>query len=96
LYIPAIWKNDNIVPSGEEMLVGVAEDVKTTINSMLERIGNGEFKCTMCGKINTHRASMGRHIETHIEGISYPCSQCGKITKSSHALTKHISRNHRM
>ena len=69
---------------------------------MMERADDGEnnWKCTVCGKAMKGRDSlvklhMRSHIETHIEGLSYPCNECGKVSKSSNALNVHVSRNHR-
>jgi predicted RNA-binding Zn-ribbon protein involved in translation (DUF1610 family) len=91
------WENSLIVPVVQtvEFIEGNSNDLQSHINSMIEKIGPGEFKCTVCGKTNTHRATMRRHIETHIEGVSHPCPLCGKINRSSNSLNVHISKNHR-
>ena len=34
------------------------------------------FKCTVCGKICKQRDNMRRHVELHIEGLSYECQFC--------------------
>ena len=73
------------------------ENIEEKINSMMEpdREGNSKWKCTVCGKGARDRTDMGRHIETHIEGVSYPCDQCGKTSRSSMGLANHISKYHR-
>ena len=73
------------------------EDVKAKIISMMEKILEGEFnwRCTVCGKMTKgSKTHMSRHIESHIDGVSYPCNQCGNISRSSASLQVHISRNH--
>ena len=82
------------------MVVAVDANVKDQINSMIESSYDGKIvaKCTVCGKENKGkdaRKDMRRHIETHIEGVSYPCNQCGKVSRSSNALNTHISNFHR-
>ena len=73
------------------------ENIKAQINSMMEKVldGNKRWRCTVCGKESKDRQDMSRHIETHMEGISYPCNQCGKVSRSSNALKTHLSTFHR-
>ena len=52
------------------------------------------FTCTVCNKVMSHKASMRRHIETHLTGLSYDCPTCGKTLRSSMMLTKHKSLVH--
>ena len=86
-------QNDVVVPvkNGRMLESADIEYQQTYINSMMERIpeGHNRWKCTVCGKAFRDRKDMSRHIETHIEGMSYPCTECGKISRSSNAL-KHI------
>ena len=73
------------------------EDLKAKIDSMMERDVAGEkaWKCKMCGRETKHRTDMTRHVETHIEGVSYPCNQCDVVKRSSNSLHAHVSRAHR-
>ena len=66
------------------------EDLKAQVESMMVKAEDGEIKfiCTVCGKITTHWRSWGIakdnmrvHIETHVEGLSYPCNQCDKVSR---------------
>ena len=54
------------------------EDLKVKVASMMERgtDGNNKWICTVCGKGARDRTDMGRHIESHIEGLSFPCQHC--------------------
>ena len=91
--------NDVVVPvkNGRMLESADIEYQQTYINSMMERIpeGHNRWKCTVCGKASRDRKDMSRHIETHIEGMSYPCTKCGKISRSSNALKTHFSSFHR-
>ena len=73
------------------------EDVKAKIYSMMEKCPEGQYswKCTVCGKPGKDRANMARHIESHIEGVSYPCDRCGKASRSVHALSTHVLMYHK-
>ena len=75
-------------------------ELKAKIQSMMEKVdGENSWMCTVCGKETRGKPvakdNMMRHIETHIEGLSYPCNLCGKVSRSSNGLQKHISRQHR-
>jgi hypothetical protein len=91
------YTNNLIVPVDRQVLPLNAdiEEIKAKIDSMTEKTAEGEYRCTVCGKMLRNKADMGRHIETHIEGISYPCGLCGKVSRSSMGLTNHLSRYHR-
>ena len=67
------------------------------LEAMMDRNTDGDnmWRCTLCGKKTNKRSDMVRHIETHIEGLSYPCNQCGKISRSKMNLQSHMSRYHR-
>ena len=60
------------------------DELRGQINSMMEKVTEGEFKwiCTECGKASKDKQGMSRHVETHIEGVSYPCNQCEAVKRS--------------
>jgi len=62
--------------------------------NMIER-QNGVWVCKKCGKTAKHKHHIKSHIETHVEGVSYPCNRCGKSFRSRHSLQTHTSVNHR-
>ena len=59
--------------------------------------------CKACGKTihpigknsAVARNNMREHVETHIEGLSYPCTQCPKICRSKGTLRAHTYTSHR-
>ena len=65
------------------------EDLKVQLESMMVRSEDGEIKmiCTVCGKAfkgkdwGSAKFTTRRHIETHMDGLSYPCNQCGKVSR---------------
>ena len=73
------------------------EDIAGQINSMMKNVTEGDYKlkCIVCGKMSKTRQNMSSHIETHIEGVSYPCNLCGSVKRSSNALNLHTSRYHK-
>ena len=83
---------NSIIPVGADM-----ENIKAQIISMMERVVDGEkkWKCTICGKSSKDKQDVARHVEIHIEGISYPCNQCGTVCSSSNSHKTHVSNKHR-
>ena len=73
------------------------EELEAKKMSLMEKVENGiiNWRCTVCGKTAKTTQNMKTHIETHLEGLSYPCNKCGKVTRSSNSLHTHISVFHR-
>ena len=69
-------------------------EIDLKINELLSK-ENGILTCIICGKSKTSKdiSNMRRHVETHIEGLSYPCQMCGKQFKSRNAFNCHKSQN---
>ena len=92
-------KNHAVVPvDGGKMIVALDTNIE---DSMMEIVDDGEHKwrCTLCGKTTKGqtaiaRRDMRRHIETHMEGLSYPCNQCDKVSRSSNGFRQHVSNSH--
>ena len=72
---------------------------KPELDKYIVKIDNGRMKCSICGKINDdmkkHLTNFRNHIETHMEGLSYPCSVCGRNFKTKNSLNSHKSQTHR-
>ena len=60
-------------------------DIKSKINELITKHG-GQFSCKACGKIGKDDRNMRRHVETHIDGISYECNICAKTFRSKNSL----------
>ena len=91
-------ENNAMVLVGSKQATNADIDgLKVQINSMMEHVSEGEskWKCNVCGKTAKTKQDIGRHIESHIEGISYPCNQCGTVSRSSNSHKTHISQKHR-
>ena len=80
----------------KKIIVHNTEDLKTKLDSMIENnIGGAKaWKCTECGREIQVRRDMRRHVETHVEGLSYPCNLCDAVKRSSNSLNSHISIVH--
>ena len=70
------------------------EDLRYKLDSLMEKVNveDNIWKCTVCGKEtqkNTARKNLRVHVETHIEGLSYPCNQCDTINRTSATSRMH-------
>ena len=77
------------------------DELERTIEQYIETDEDGNLKCTFCGKEafgknrGTARSNLGKHVETHLEGLSFSCHLCDKTFRSRHSVEVHRSRNHR-
>ena len=86
-----------IAVNGEDM-----NAINEQVHQYMEDCDDGSYRCSVCGKKSKetyHRAlqkrDMMKHIETHIEGLSYSCSVCQKVFRSRNSLTSHKSLYHK-
>ena len=67
------------------------------VHQYFEECSDGTCRCSFCGKVfrgHSRRNDTKRHIETHIEGLSYDCQLCDKTLRSYNALRNHKSKYH--
>ena len=63
-------------------------------DALYEKVGGGMWKCKVCQKVS-QKGGMKRHIEVHIEGVSYPCDICSKSFRSKTCLRQHQLTRHK-
>ena len=68
-------------------------EVKSKINELMLK-ENGILSCQVCGKTGNDKSNMTRHVETHLDGLSYPCQICGKTFRFKNSLNVHKFRTH--
>ena len=68
----------NVVATTHTLNTSDKSEINSKINELLETT-DGLFVCKACGKSSRDRGNIGRHVETHIEGLSFPCQRCDKI-----------------
>merc|ERR1719300_1206762 len=70
--------------------VNYDENTDTNIEELLEKISemtekvNGIYTCKVCHKTAKDRTNLGKHIESHIDGIT--CEFCSKKFRSRESL----------
>lgn len=77
--------------------MAIFNEINEQVNQSIEVCPDGSLKCTFCGKIistKNKKPDMKKHVESHIEGLSYDCPICHKTFRSKNALSTHKSRTH--
>ena len=72
------------------------EEIDQKIEEYLVRAEDGTYSCSVCGKTgDKYKKNMRNHVETHMEGLSFPCQSCDKTFRSRNSLNVHKSQFHR-
>ena len=79
------------------------DEIRKTLQQYIETSADGILKCTICGKEascppsapRVGRRNLENHIETHLEGLSFPCQLCGKTFRSRNSYNVHKTKSHR-
>merc|ERR1712189_26276 len=66
----------------------IQEEVDQKIRDLITKESD-IYKCTVCGKLSNHLANMKRHVEVHIDGLSYSCNICDKTFRSKPSFSMH-------
>ena len=67
------------------------EEVNQKINELLVKELD-LYRCTVCGKLSKDSSNMRRHVEVHIDGLSYQCNLCDKTFRSGPSFSMHRYR----
>ena len=71
-----------------------SDEIKAKVREFLEK-KDGKYVCKVCYKSSSDSGNLLRHIETHIDGLSYNCQHCAKTFRSVNSLSKHKSVYHK-
>ena len=72
------------------------EEVNAVVDTYIVEEGKS-WKCKTCGKISKKEHSkrnMRRHVEIHIEGLSFECPDCGYSYRTRMSLDQHKKLKH--
>ena len=70
------------------------DDVKATVEELIEFDGDS-WICKTCGKKCSMKPDMRKHVEIHIEGLSYECQLCGQTFRTRTNLNNHKTKSHK-
>ena len=68
-------------------------DLDQKLYENMERKPGGIYSCKICSKTVSggRRRDMKYHVESHMEGLTFPCNTCGKEFRSRNSLSFHLS-----
>ena len=70
----------------------IDSDTLRMINSLFEKQFD-RLACIKCDYTSRDSSNIKKHVEKHIEGLSYPCTFCGKVSRSSQSFRNHKFKN---
>ena len=84
-------------PKSDKTIAVTVEDHSAVDDAIQEHLGkeDGVYFCRVCDYSRKERKDVKKHIETHIEGLSYSCSLCEKTFRSRSSLNRHNSKDHK-
>ena len=77
-----------IEPKMTKIKVSSEEEVDRIVIESSEKVG-GLYHCKHCVYKSKFRHNTAKHIETHLEGLTYTCSICDKQYTSRNSLYQH-------
>ena len=70
------------------------EEVKMKKKELYQK-NDGAWNCLVCDYASKDRSNVKKHIDKHIEGLSYACTACSKEFKTKNALLSHMKKGHK-
>ena len=64
------------------------EELNLLLAEKMEKI-DGIYTCKVCQKTSKDKTNLGKHIESHLEGLCFSCNECSQQFRSRMALRHH-------
>merc|ERR1712129_110684 len=94
---------DTTAPSDmEELCADMSFDVNLNaqIENNITKTTNTEgltgYQCTTCNKFSKNKQNLKKHVEIHMEGLSFPCQLCDRTYKTRNTFHSHMYTKHRI
>ena len=72
------------------------EELAKIVDDLIVKDGDMyAYACKSCGKSAKSRSQIKIHVESHIEGLSFPCELCENTFRSRNILKHHKQRQHK-
>ena len=71
------------------------DELKEIVKEEITKDEDGMWRCKRCPKVSRMKSHITDHVETHLEGISFPCNLCDKSYKMRDTLRSHVKRKHK-
>jgi len=73
-----------------------SEALSKKCNSMIFKREDGTYHCLVCGFKNEKRASVRKHVESHMPSQHIVCNLCNRSFKNRNSLNSHKSISHKV
>jgi len=67
-------------------------EAKEAVDQLVKNADN-MFECKSCGRTARSSSDIRRHVEIHIEGLSFDCQICGNSFRTRCSLAKHYKKH---
>merc|ERR1712126_63406 len=67
-------------------------EAKEAVDQLVMKNADNKFECKSCGRTARKSSDIRRHVEIHIEGLSFDCQICGNSFRSRMVLKNHKNR----
>ena len=71
-----------------------SEEIQQKIKELFTKT-DGEWTCMACAYTSTSRSNVRKHVEKHVDGLSYSCHLCHKEFRSVNSLNCHRKKVHK-
>ena len=68
-------------------------DIDNKLYENMLKNSDRTYSCKLCNKTLPYKTHMKFHVETHMEGLTFPCNTCGKEFRSRNTFRAHFSKN---
>ena len=65
------------------------KDLNLVISEHMEKTSARLYRCKFCQKTAKDRTNIGKHIETHLDGLCFSCNECKRQFRSRDSLRVH-------
>ena len=80
--------------------VSIDADLDAQIENYITKTTNAEgltgYQCNTCCKFSLKKQNIRKHVEIHIEGLSFPCKLCERTFKTRNTYHTHMYIKHKM
>merc|ERR1712243_23074 len=86
-------QNYSPVPSKSATVALHDDDAKKAVEDLIIKSDNG-WACNACGKFGREKGNIRKHVEIHVDGLSFSCNVCFNTFRSRMMLNNH-KRSHK-